>query len=62
MDKNEVLHPEVMAAYQRGKVIVDARREDQERSRDYLIKRGIADLQAKLDVYLNPENATKTTM
>lgn len=61
MNKNEAWHPEVLAAHKRGKVIVDARREDQERSRAYIIQRGIADLQAKLDVYLKPGNDSPTT-
>lgn len=60
MDKNEVLHPDVIAAYRRGKVIADSRRADREASRAHLIDEGIADLQAKLDAYLKPGNATKT--
>lgn len=60
MNKNEKFHPDVMAAYQRGKVIVDARQADLQASRDYVIRQGIADLQAKLDRYLKPGNATKT--
>ena len=55
MNKNEALPPEAMAAYQRGKVVVDARQADLQASREYVIRQGIAGLQAKLDRYLKPK-------
>ena len=59
MNKNEPWPPEVMAQYQRGKVKVDARNADLQSSRDYVIRQGIDDLQAKLDYYLKPKTLIK---
>jgi hypothetical protein len=55
MNKNEAFHPDVLSAYLRGKVKADARQADLQASRDYVIKQGINDLQAKLDRYLKPK-------
>lgn len=59
MNKNEALHPEVLESWRRGKIITDARIAEQTASREAVIKQRINDIQAKLDSYLKPKNATK---
>ena len=61
MDKNEPWSAELMAQYQRGKVITDARTADLQASREHVIQLAIAELQAKLDHYLKPKNASTGT-
>ena len=54
MDKFEPWSAELMAQYQRGRAITDAREQDLAYSRQHVIERAIAELQAKLDHYLKP--------
>ena len=61
MDKNEIWSEELMAQYQRGKVITDAREADLTASREHVIRMAINELQARLDGYLKPKDASTST-
>lgn len=52
MNKNETLHPDVIAAYNRGMLIVAGREARRRRIREKLIDESIASLQAKFDSIL----------
>lgn len=58
MNKNETLHPDVIAAYKRGMRIAAAREARRRHLREKLIDESIASLQAKFDSILGGQQKT----